>query len=414
MAIIEKLKNFKLRNIFKRAAQPPVPEEIVNNKAVRKAVLKSQRKKVFRRLRLAFLASATLSAALQFTPNLVSTPYDEFMASKGYPADLSQNFHAKEIRVYSRNNPLYPFHLAGRETGMLWHETMKEHHAGLIPLAIGTPFIYTGALFKGFTDMIPGGSKLDAYSMSSNDTVSTRTNFIRPPGEFSLASFLSDFSGIDGKGLEFKNKPEEIRKALFEFVMLHEARHGDQQKLAFITANEADSDLYAFRVMAARGMKPELLQEVGQIVLHARSLNAVLGGDESHVSTFALARGSQRIFDAHQDAAAFERLHSLLVEADRLNDGALPTDMPGGNRYFYITLALNKQGLLDEDPGMKRAAVAFVSAIRYFDGVSGNKIINPDQNLSKIDLRYLTEKYLPVPDKLTPDAKRPALPKPSV
>ncbi len=38
------------------------------------------------------------------------------MARRGYADDYSKNFHTKEIRVYDRFNPLYPFHLAGRAT----------------------------------------------------------------------------------------------------------------------------------------------------------------------------------------------------------------------------------------------------------------------------------------------------------
>ncbi len=409
MAFIEKLKNFKLRNIFKRAAQPPVPEEIINNKQVRKAVIKSHRKKVRSRIKWAFLAAGTLSTVLQFTPQYVSKPLDEYMASKGYPADFSQNFHTKEIRVYDRTNPLYPFHLAGRETGMIWHEALKERHLGLIGLsllAVTTPINYAGSLFDGFTQMIPGGSALDAYSMANNDEVSTRVNFIRPPGEFSLPSFLNDFSGLDGTKMHFQHNADDIRKVLFEFVMLHEARHGDQQKLAYITANESDADLYAFRVLAARGVDPGLLQEAAQIVAHARAINATVHGDAGHVSTFAMIRGEQRIFDAHQDADAFARLHGILHEADKLNDGAFPASMPVGNRYLYLTLALAKSGLIDEDAGMKRAASAFIASTSYFNDVSGKRIIDGSYDLSKINLKYLTQKYVPVPDRLSPDTPR--------
>lgn len=403
----------KLRKAFGLKAKPPAPEvpkEIAENRHIQKAVIKNHRRKIRRRLRNVFLASAALSTALQFTPDLVSTKFDDFMAQKGYPADYAQHFHTGDIRVYDRYNPLYPFHLAGRAVGIVWNESLKEQHTSYIALMVGTPFIYVSGLWQGFTEMIPFGSKLDAYSLTTNDAPRDRVNFIRPPGTFSLNGFLSDFTGVDGRALEFKSDRAELREVLFQFVMLHEARHGDQDHLAYVTANESDADMYAFRVLAARGVDKALLNEAASIVVHARAINATLGGDAGHVSTFAMQRGHQRIFDAYQDAAAFQRLHEVLAEADRRNDAVLPPEMRAGNRYLYLTLAMQREGLLDEDPGMKRAASVFLNAIGYFDRLSGGMIIDRGFDFEKIDLGYLTERYTPVPDKLhppSPQAPRP-------
>ena len=396
----KQLKEFRLRNIFKRKAAPQVPQELLENKELRRAIEKHHRRKIYKRLRNIFFVSAAVSTVLQSTPDLVSVKFDDYMASKGYANNLSKNYSTGDIRVYDRFNPLYPFHLAGREVGIEWHEQMKMTHLAAIPLAIETPFIYVGGLKKGFMDMIAPNS-LDAYSMTTNDKLSSRVNFIRPPGEFSLESFLDDFSQQDGEKLTFKNDRQDLRDALFEFVMLHEARHGDQDKRAYITANESDADLYAFKVMASRGVDPALLTETATIVAHARTLNATIGGDQAHVSTFTLERGGERIFDSYEDAANFQRLHDVLHEADIRNDHNFPRDMPEGNRYLYLTLAMQKAGLLNEDPGMKKAAGALVAAITYFDDASGNKIIDPNFDLNKVDLRYLTQQYHPAPDRLT-------------
>lgn len=395
----KKLKDFHLRDIFRRKAAPPIPRELLEDKNLRKAIVKHHRKKVRRRLRNIFLVSAGISIFTQSMPGLVSTDFDSYMSSKGYAGDLSQNFSTGEIRVYDRANPLYPFHLAGREVAIDWHEEMKLTHLAAIPLAIETPLIYTSGLWKGFTDMIPGNA-LDAYSMTTNDKLSERVNFIRPPGEFSLDSFLSDFSGVDGERLAFKSDKQDLRDVLFAFVMLHEARHGDQDKRAYITANEADADLYAFKVMNSRGVPPALLGEAAMIVKSARTLNATMGGDQAHVSTFTLERGGERIFDSYEDAADFKRLHDVLREADIRNDRIFPAAMPAGNRYLYLTLAMQRAGLLNEDPGMKKAAGAFVGAISYFDSISDKKIIDDKFDLNRIDLRYLTQQYKPAPDRL--------------
>lgn len=413
--MLDGLKN-KLRAAFGMKAKPPaqkteVPAEIVNNKHVQKAVIKKVRRRQLKKLGLIFAASAALSTGLQYTPDLVSTKLDDFMAQKNHGGDYAQHFHAKEIRVYDRFNPLYPFHLAGNATKITWHEGMKSGGIAAIPLTIATPFLYTGMLWQGFTDMLPG-NKLDAFSISNDDAAAERTVYIRPPGDFSLTRFMGDFSGVNGQKLEFQSDRDELRDILFKFVMLHEARHGDQDKTAYGLANESDADLYAFKVMKARGTDERLLNEAATIVAHARAINGAVGGDYGHASTFTFQRGEQRMFDAHQDAAAFDRLHALLGDIDARNHEAFPDNMPRGNRYLYLTLAMHKQGLLEEDPGLKKAADAFIKALVYFDRASNGRIIDSSYNLAKIDLGYLTMKYKPVPDKLTP-AKAPAAPRPN-
>lgn len=413
--MLDGLKN-KLRTAFGMKAKPPVektvvPAEIVNNKHVQKAVNKKLRRRSIKRLALAFAASAALSTGLQYTPDLVSTKLDDFMAQKNQGTDYAQHFHAAEIRVYDRFNPLYPFHLAGQATKLTWQEGMEAGGIAAVPLAVMTPFLYGGALWHGFTDMLPG-NKLDAYSISNDEDLKTREVFIRPPGDFSLTRFMGDFSGVNGQKLEFQSDRDELRDILFKFVMLHEARHGDQVKSAYGLANEADADLYAFKVMKARGTDEKLLNEAATIVAHARAINGAVGGDYGHASTFTFQRGGQRIFDAHQDAASFDRLHALLTDLDSQQHDAFPAGMPRGNRYFYLTLAIHKQGLLEEDPGMKKAADAFIRSLVYFDRASNGRIIDNSYDLSKVDLSYLTEKYKPVPDKLTP-AKTPAAPRPN-
>jgi hypothetical protein len=404
----KKLKGFSLRNIFTRKAAAPVPKEIVENKDVQKAVIRHRRRKRWRRLRNVLLCSAALSTVLQYNPDWVATPFDQYMETKGQPADLKDHFHAANIYVYDRHNPLYPFHLAGNETKLVWQEGLQRNQSSAIGLAIATPFIYTGGLWKGFMDMLPG-NKLDAYSMANDAAPGDRTVFIRPPGDFSVERFLSDFSDIEAGRFHFKSDPVLLQRALFEFVMLHEARHGDQQKLAYVTANEADADLYAFKVMAARGTDPALLLETVEIVTHARAINALLHDDDMHVSTFAVLRGGQTILDAHQDAAAFRRLAGIVEEADQRNDAVFSARMPYGNRYYHLTAALYRGGMLDDDPAMKDAAAAYINAIHYFNSVSGGQLVKGGFDAKKLNLKYLEREYVPVPDRLHP-APRPPRP----
>ena len=161
--------------------------------------------------------------------------------------------------------------------------------------------------------------------------------------------------------------------------------------------------------MQARGTDPALLQEVATLITHARTINSVIGGDISHATSFALMRGTERLFDAHEDASTMERLHKVLNEADDFNDKAFPPGIKSGNRYVYLALEMYKRGILDEDPQMKKAAAAFIKSVAYFNDVSGGKIINPHFDSRKLDFSYLTEKYQPVPDKLVVPPPRPGV-----
>jgi hypothetical protein len=399
-------KKFRLRDIFRRKAKrvmPPIPAEVLNDKRVKRAILHNRRKKWVKGIAAVLLASTALSTGLQFHPELVSKPYDRFMAEQGYPSDLKSHFHAAQINVYDRDNPLYPFHMAGNEARLIWHEAAKKPglHAGL---ALETPLIYADALFKGFGDMI-APQALDAYSVSNNDPPDTRVCFMRPPADFSIAEFFRDFSNVDSKDFKFRHSEDELKKVLFEYVMLHEARHCDQNKMVYVNANESDADIYALRVLQARGTDPGLLKEAATIIAQLRSINAVMGGDSQHASTFALIRGGESIFSAHQDAASYDQLRGILQEAANFNRKAFPADMPGGTRVFYLTAALYDSGLLDTDAPLKRAAASFINATIYFDKISGGKMIDPGYDLNRIDLRYLVAAYRPVPDKLQVPAR---------
>jgi len=410
-----KKKRFSLRALFSRKAKrelPPIPEAVLNDKRVQKTIIRRRRRKRLKRILAVLLASSALSTGLQFHPELVSKPYDQYMAEQGYATNLKDHFHAAQINVYDRHSLLYPFHLAGNETRIIWHEAEKKPHHSTLQLAVASPVIYTAGLIKGFEDMIMPQA-LDAYSMSNGDDPATRTCFIRPPSDFSLAGFFADFSRVNSKDFHFQHSKEDLKRTLFEYVMLHEARHCDQDKSAYTTANEADADLYAFRVLQARGTDPGLLQETMSIITHLRAFNAVMSGDTQHVSTFTLERGSETIFTAHEDAAAFRELRDIIQEAGAHNPKAFPAGMSQGKQAFYLTAKLYKSGLLDANPQVKKAARAFIQSIAYFDTASGGRLIDRNYDLRRIDLSYLTSEYKPVPDKLdVPAAAQPNRPAP--
>jgi hypothetical protein len=116
----------RLRDIFKRSSQPPVPAEIVNDKRVQKAVFKNHRRKRWRALRNIALVSTAISTILQFNPNIVSTSYDDHMAARGYTAAHQENFNAANVRVLDRHNPLLPFYTAGTSVVDGWREADRQ------------------------------------------------------------------------------------------------------------------------------------------------------------------------------------------------------------------------------------------------------------------------------------------------
>src|SRR5690606_32139152 len=102
---------------------------------------------------------------------------------------------------------------------------------------------------RGMGDTFSSGA-LDAYSISTDAPLSERNVFIRPPADnFTVQEFLRDFAGLNLPDVQFEHDHKEIERVLFEYVMLHEARHGDQAKSVSTALNEADADRYAFDVL---------------------------------------------------------------------------------------------------------------------------------------------------------------------
>lgn len=402
----------RIKNIFTRKATPVVPDDIVNNEDVQKAIFKARRKRRWKFIRRFLLGSTILSIGIQFIPGSVSTTFDRHMTEKGHPANLQEHFHTSNIRVYDRINILYPFHFSGMTTHLTWSEELNKKNpditlwdVALEPVNIGIKVI------SGYTQMLPG-NKLDAWSISGSGPVEGRYCYIRPPGDFSLERYLQDFSGIKAEQLNFKNDHKELSRILYAYVMLHEARHCDQDKRVHASPlNESDADLYAFKILQTQGERPELLAEAHDIMLHLRTLNSVIGGDSLHTTTFTLERKSQTAMDAHNDAATFWRLRQILIDARSLNEEAFPDGAKTGGQFYYLTSGMMKAGLFDGDKQLTKAAKTFMSGVEYFDKATHGAAIDREFNPSKLDFSFFDKKYEPVKDKLK---QPPKPPRPSV
>jgi len=394
----------RLRDIFKRSSQPPVPNDIVNNKQVQKAVFKQHRRKRWRALRNVALVSTALSTILHFNPDIVSTSYDDHMAARGYPYAHAKNFHAANVRVLDRSNPLLPFYTAGTSVTEGWREADRQN-MGMLTKIVITPIVYTAGFAQGVGDIFSGNA-LDAHSLSTNAPLDQRNVYIRPPADdFTVNDFLREFAGLHLSNLQFRNDNEAIARILYEYVMLHEARHGDQSKSVSTALNEADADRYAFAVLETRGYKPELLQEVREIVTHGRTMASVLGGGTSHATSLSLMRQYPTAFDAYEDGATFKRLHDILADAVHMNEDRFDENMPHGNRMIYVSAALFVQGTLNNNRELREANNHFRMATLFFQQASGYALFGPMENFHNINVDYLKRPYTAAPDKTVPAAK---------
>lgn len=391
----------RLRDVFKRSAKPRVPDEIVNDKNVQKAVIKNRRKKRWRALRNIALVSTALSTITYFNPDLVSSTYDAHMAERGYTATHQENFHAAEVRVYDRGNFFLPFYTGACSVTEAWQQA-DRHDIGIATRLIITPIVYVDGITEGIGALLPSGA-LDAYSKSNNAPADERTVFIHPPADnFTVKQFLQDFAGLELSEPQFKHNHQDIERVLYEYVMLHEARHGDQDKSVSVALNEADADRYAFDVLETRGIDPALLGEVRDIVTYGRTMASVLGGGTSHATSLALMREYPTAFDAYEDGASFKRLHNILKDAAHFNAEAFDENVSVGNRMIYIAGAMNARGTLRHDPELRAANNNFITAINYFQEASGYKLVNPLLDLSGVNVEYLKQPYSGAPDKLKP------------
>ena len=386
--ILEKIKNYPLRSTL--------------GDAVKK--IKS------RPGRPILLGSTVLSAVLQFFPGLVSRPFDDYMKTQGAPADLSAHFHAASTHVYDSWNPLTPFHRAGRSVVA---SLQNAYHSNtpvkdLCFTLLTSPINYASSFVSPTIREI--FTPLNAYCIRGDTPLENRAVFINPPRIASAKAYVEEFlpSDIlkDDHSFTSAGDPEKLRQKIFEFIMLHEARHGDQDSKTKGSTNESDADLYAMRVLEARQTDTEAVEEAGLLVRHTRVLQAVLSEDESHVTGFALGRGETTILKGCDDVSASARLHRILNQLYKINELAVKK-MSEKRALMHLALAVDKANAFAHDAELQKTFSAFIEAISYMDKATGNGLIDNAFDLSKIDVACLNKNFKPVPDKLeVPPASR--------
>jgi hypothetical protein len=262
---------------------------------------------------------------------------------------------------------------------------------------------YLAGLGFGISKKMTEENPADPFAMRTFAPLETRESFILPPPEdFSTQGLLSKLAGLDTGKLHFKSDEKELDKVMFQFVLLHEARHSDQNVNASVAINENDSDRYALQVMALRGVKPEVMNEAMTLLVGARIFASTMNGDTSHNTGYSLQRAENSIWHTEEDSMNIAHLSRLLSYAAQENKDVFPNDMSGNERRIYLANGLVRSGLLDKDPELKRAAQTFLAVAGYFNQISEKRFINPHFDVSKLTFKTLTADYAPAPDKIGP------------
>jgi hypothetical protein len=387
----------RLKSIFNKQASPAVPRKVVKDKKIRRAI---RRDKIKKRLKVMFgvaVASTAISTATHLRPDLVSTTFEDHLKQKQIDPSLVDHFHAQNIRVYDRWNPLMPFHLAAQAVKLQWQESDSP-----ISSVIGTPFAYATGMWMGAQHILLPIHSLDAYSIAGSGDPKDRDVWIRPPADFTLNEFMSGLAKVEISNVQVKSDKKELEKFLYTYVMLHEARHGDQIKAINTAANESDADLYALTILALKTENMDLFNEAYQIIQASRVMSSVIGGGETHSTGASILRGYQTPVGAFQDSSALKRLHDVVSEIDKINGHAFGGNDARGNRMIYITGALLTQGWLENDPELKQAAVLFLRSSFYVNELSGGRLVDFSFDMNKILIAPMFMPYVPVENKLPP------------
>lgn len=356
------------------------------------------------------LWSVPAAALIQFAPQLTTRSLDKDIEAKKIPVTLQENFHTEDIRVYHRYNPLQIFHQAGHLTALNFD---KEN---LYRSLLLSPVIYVGA-FAQATGTFFFPAPIDAFSIAPDHPIDTRSCFIRPPKAQTASDFVESFGRFTEESLDFtfKSDPQKLSKVFYTFVMAHEARHCDQDKDMYGSSlNEADADLFAFRLLEQKMQDKAEIAEAKEIMQHLRHILAIRG-DLGHFSTVSLQRGSQTPMQAELEYSVPETLRRIMSQAIAKNNDLLPVGS-ATQKIYAIGKHMLKAGTFKPVKGDTAETAAFkahlqegvqnyIKGVDYFNKLSGGKILKWDTSNAPFDLRYLHKNYLPVPDKLKAPVK---------
>lgn len=352
------------------------------------------------------LLTVPFSALLQYFPQTTTRSLDEDMVARGIPIKLQENFHTQDIRIYHRKNPLQIFHQAGHLTALNF-DPQYPHLS-----ALTSPLIYVSLLAE-MTGNFLSPQPIDAFSIAPNKQIDKRICFIRPPKAQTASDFVESFGRFTAEPVNFtfKSAPQKLSKVFYTFVMAHEARHCDQDKDIYGSSlNEADADLFAFRLLEQKMQDKAEIAEAKEIMQHLRHILAIRG-DLGHFSTVSLQRGSQTPMQAELEYSVPETLRRIMSQAVAKNSIFFTETDYSSQRLYALAQYMVRTGTFAPIKSDSLETIAFkkhlrdgakdyVAAMEYFNTKSGGALLKRNFNHLAFDLGYLHKNYLPVPDKL--------------
>lgn len=359
-----------------------------------------------------YLASAAMSTILQILPaGVATTSLDDHLREKGMEGDMQKFMSTKDIRVHSRTNPLYVWREAGDLTHAMYISSRNEakDFGDHLQNIAWTPVAYGVSLFSSSVSyLMTPLMNLDAHSLSPDQPLDVRSCQIRPPSVMDADTFVNEFTRLDVGAYKFKSSPESLKRVFYRYVMAHEGRHCDQnKKLGGSSLNESDADLYAFRLLDATEKDRAAVTEAKEIIQNVRIMNALVGGDSTHFSSYTLWRMDQTPLEAQHDYSNADTLSRILENADDMNSKAFSGEAGKYERFYHLSKKLLSAGALDTAPALKDTAEKYISSVDYFNRLAGGRdVLKEDASKLELNVSFLTQQYVPAPDKV-PSRARP-------
>ncbi len=259
----------------------------------------------------ALLLSSTALGQSNFADGKDYTPYSQFAAENNYDTTLCKKFNAATI-------------LIGRPAASI-NDPMTEHNGG--PLSMRT------------------------------------VKVTPPPGNATLNDFIYEFTRFEGDSIWFMNNRDKLSKMMREWCLAHEVRHGDQPNNDRSVVNEADADVYAFRIL--KTLKDTTgYQEVYEAAIHMRTLSAIRFKDFEHATSFSLQDMDSTAVTAEASRDGFEKLYDVLQNLYITQTGR--QGVFGTEKNYAYTYQLYNSGTLSYDENLERAAKMYIEAYEYF------------------------------------------------
>lgn len=258
----------------------------------------------------------------------ITTPFPQYMDDRGYPG-LSRHFEQKNLRVVHADiHSMAESDSTGQDTSIRLRAQSQR------------------MLFQGQTLGL----------------------IVPPPEDLTAQQLWADFMGADLGPFKYAAPDEDVRRLLFEHIMLHEARHCDQSFDVLTSAQEADADQYGFEVLQKINVPTALLHQYKEDFTNARVISALVYKDTLHNTAPYLRNFIEPQAMSEENAGLWELREKLQVKLGEDTAARVCEVMPASylSALYNAAKDLCAEGHLS--PAADRAARAFVESCEYFNG----------------------------------------------